>query len=275
MNKKMAFLLICVHLLISIPASSMMREGTSNSSQENVFLPPRVECAFLGASLLRSLIPFDFIRMIDEPAHFVMELVDQLDFIWPDTQSSFGIFQGNLLSAGDRLLAANTLVWLGRDWVGNVVISESDYTEWLRNAEKEWNSIRKGICWELFGILFLHSGYSSDRDLHNSFVNWFESESDNVEKIELDQNTANFDAGDIIMINGMKGHTVVATGNRDEVFSLWTIPHNGLTRISLRELLEMYLQLTDLRSIQIMHAKDVFEKLEFSRKSSDQAHSRF
>lgn len=116
------------------------------------------------------------------------------------------------------------------------------------NIPKKWDDVRY-ICCHQFPIAFVIDAFLNDKsyDVHNKTY-WFFHNKIKTQKqvlINFDKENADIDKldsvalniGDLIYINGTT-HVVMASGKKDEIYSLWTQNDSHLIKTSLKSMLK-------------------------------------
>jgi hypothetical protein len=164
-------------------------------------------------------------------------------------------FGESLVQAGDQLIAESSLVYV-------IHKASSTYGGWRLDGD-EWDMVYNAWCWELLGILIYESGYSTDPNLHNAYVHEIEhtwSHPENYPVWVPSPGVHSFQAGDLIFMNG-GDHVAIATGNGEEVLSLWNRPDRFLMKINLTDLMAVW-PFDQRPTVHKVSVKEVFHFLE-------------
>lgn len=120
-------------------------------------------------------------------------------------------------------------------------VTSSDYDDFTRGFEKVEN-IHTAGCQHLYGLILLNlDTYPVFK--HPKFHDFFSA---NIEAWAMDKSSKNivthyskFQPGDIVYLNGID-HVCIATGEKDQVLSLWNYPKFGVCITDLQTLEKYY-----------------------------------
>lgn len=258
MGQRLKNAFFCLFLIISLSSgTSLKAEAFKNDGQE----------ILIEVLLLQFLIAYPTLQSALLNIHTLYFNPNTNPIQTNPIQNNFPEveFGQGLVQAANQVILDNSLVYV-------IHRASSTYGGWRLDGD-DWDMVYNGWCWELLGILLYESGYSTDTSVHNAYAHEIEhqwSDSDLYPELAPDTGAFSFQAGDLIFMNG-SDHVVIATGNGDEVFSLWNRPDRFLLKISLSELIKIWPGNNTPR-LHKVPVQDVFRFLEHAKSKSDSKH---